>query len=1113
MAAWLQGYADQIKYIQDNNIQPRQNSVRRAFSAVSSFVTSKWDQDEPYNLNCPMVDKKRCVTGCVTTAVSQILYHYAKLGYKPSSTAIPGYKTEKHEIPMPALSPTSFDWDSMKDEYNGSETQDQKNSIAKLFEYVGTGLEADYNLASNGGTSVYDDMPEIVFKKYFGYGNGIQLVRRMDATPNDEWEKVVYNEISNGRPVLYSGQGSGGGHSFIVHGYDGAGKYLINWGWGGYQDNYFALSALDPDGGGAGAGSSGYNYEQSALVGISPTDVTPYQISETVVLTTEYIELPAGDNIYTIPAGSSQFGLITIYARYISELSNAYNIEYNYKILKNGEFIEYLFKTSPGFSSFGPNYYFPYNPSGSRLDETSFYLPNWDKSSNTLGTSFKEPGTYKMIPVSREAGSNEWNENKGSDVYYLTGIVSSDMKLKLYVGEPGGSDPTPEVTQAELDELSALYAAQKAAINDKIAALTSNDTKLATIAQTLTEKKSAIDAATAKINDLKNKLNSNYLTAMQQSSYSVELLMVESKLSLLLSEYNAAQKDLSALQTKSAALKTTLNALLTTVNTESAVVATITTKAALDASKTKVANIKEQQTNCNVSVETAKVTILETTVSTLLVVDIDTRLVSLNTKIENNIAAAMKDEEEAKEEEAKAKLEEDKKALTEACDEMTAKLNEKQNALGTNEKSGLAIETAIKEAQDAIGPVEKKIAAIKESLKSDMLTAVQKADFNSRLETLEKAKSDYVDNVKSLSNALALASKENDQLKFTLDEIDAQIKDLQSTINAITTTDALNKAKEDADKVDAQLSGISAADVEKQLLSVLDNLGKLSLDDTVKELAALEEEVEKAIASGQEEYEKQQAEKLAKAKEAFEAAIAALDETIQSQEANYEKRLNVLSTVKATLAELDDAISQMKAKYKEIERKLQEIIDKQSSTRSDDSEVIEELKKKLTELKKHIETLESQREVIPGQIDQLDQQMKSYAAVIEEAKAAKQKMQADLSSATTADEVEKLSASVSKEKSELASKGLYWYNTLVDNCNIVVEYVNGFADNVNIVDKETKALEKLVEEVVTAINQLIINKSEIVARYDMKGNPVDSTYKGVHIIKLKNGKTIKLYVK
>ena len=52
-----------------------------------------------------------------------------------------------------------------------------------------------------------------------------------------------------------------------------------------------------------------------------------------------------------------------------------------------------------------------------------------------------------------------------------------------------------------------------------------------------------------------------------------------------------------------------------------------------------------------------------------------------------------------------------------------------------------------------------------------------------------------------------------------------------------------------------------------------------------------------------------------------------------------------------------------------------------------------------------------------------------------------------------------------------------------------------------------------VEEVVTAINQLIIDESEVVARYDMKGNPVDSTYKGMQIIRLKNGKTIKLNVK
>jgi predicted nucleic acid-binding Zn-ribbon protein len=84
-------------------------------------------------------------------------------------------------------------------------------------------------------------------------------------------------------------------------------------------------------------------------------------------------------------------------------------------------------------------------------------------------------------------------------------------------------------------------------------------------------------------------------------------------------------------------------------------------------------------------------------------------------------------------------------------------------------------------------------------------------------------------------------------LKSTLNEIDAQIKDLQSTINTITTTDALNKAKEDADKMETQLSNVSAADIEKQMLSVQDNLGKLSLDDIVKDLAALEIEVEEVV--------------------------------------------------------------------------------------------------------------------------------------------------------------------------------------------------------------------------------------------------------------------------
>ena len=43
---------------------------------VPSMMTTKWDQDEPYNNYCPGSGWSRCLTGCVATAMAQVLnYH------------------------------------------------------------------------------------------------------------------------------------------------------------------------------------------------------------------------------------------------------------------------------------------------------------------------------------------------------------------------------------------------------------------------------------------------------------------------------------------------------------------------------------------------------------------------------------------------------------------------------------------------------------------------------------------------------------------------------------------------------------------------------------------------------------------------------------------------------------------------------------------------------------------------------------------------------------------------------------------------------------------------------------------------------------------------------
>lgn len=56
-----------------------------------------------------------------------------------------------------------------------------------------------------------------------------------------------------------------GGHSFILDGSDGE-MYHFNWGWGGLNNGYFSLSALNP--------GDGYNYtsEQFIIYNIKPNE-------------------------------------------------------------------------------------------------------------------------------------------------------------------------------------------------------------------------------------------------------------------------------------------------------------------------------------------------------------------------------------------------------------------------------------------------------------------------------------------------------------------------------------------------------------------------------------------------------------------------------------------------------------------------------------------------------------------------------------------------------------------------------------------------------------------------------------------------------------------------
>ncbi len=83
---WLSEYARQIEYANEHGISaetPKINIDRRStMTAIAPMIKTKWDQVEPYYNQCPMVGTNRTYTGCVATAMAQVLkyWNYPEVG-------------------------------------------------------------------------------------------------------------------------------------------------------------------------------------------------------------------------------------------------------------------------------------------------------------------------------------------------------------------------------------------------------------------------------------------------------------------------------------------------------------------------------------------------------------------------------------------------------------------------------------------------------------------------------------------------------------------------------------------------------------------------------------------------------------------------------------------------------------------------------------------------------------------------------------------------------------------------------------------------------------------------------------------------------------------------
>ena len=226
---------------------------------VEPLIKTRWQQEAPFNNDVQKDDKgKPYLVGCVAITMTQIMRYYK---YPAEGKGSNSY-TMNGETLSADFSATPYQWDKMLPIYEkGKYTDEEAKAVSELMRQVGISVNMDYK---PGFSSSYTMSAQNALINNFGYNPDMNRYTR-NYYSEQEWMDMVYKELSEQRPIYYSGNDSNwkNGHAFVIDGYNKDGKVHVNWGWGGYQDGDFDIGILTP-------ARSNYSYYQDMIVGIQP---------------------------------------------------------------------------------------------------------------------------------------------------------------------------------------------------------------------------------------------------------------------------------------------------------------------------------------------------------------------------------------------------------------------------------------------------------------------------------------------------------------------------------------------------------------------------------------------------------------------------------------------------------------------------------------------------------------------------------------------------------------------------------------------------------------------------------------------------------------------------
>ena len=291
--------------------------------AQTPLLSTQWNQEYPYNILFPadpLENYARCYTGCPATAMGQILNHLRttqNTRFDDSDDYYANYASRQFHIDddwdtyqfpsFPQLNVLLDSADAVFD--RGEELSD--SLVSALIFASGVACKQVYTASPNYGSGTFSVDQAFAAYQRFGFAD-CQLFREPDST----MYAILISNLQNGYPAHLAVENNAGtsGHNVVVDGYrESDGKFHINFGWGGYKDNWYKLP--DPNG-----YSYGWTKIEGLIADIIPTTVSVVSHEPSRQKPLEVYPNPVSDLLYlkNLPSETVDYAIFDVSGRMVT---------------------------------------------------------------------------------------------------------------------------------------------------------------------------------------------------------------------------------------------------------------------------------------------------------------------------------------------------------------------------------------------------------------------------------------------------------------------------------------------------------------------------------------------------------------------------------------------------------------------------------------------------------------------------------------------------------------------------------------------------------------------------------------------------------------------------